>query len=35
MSPDEITLVVTIRKYNLLFTRFTSIVRGHSLRLLY
>jgi len=29
-SPNEITPVVTISKYNQLFTRFTSIVRGHS-----
>jgi len=28
-SPDEITLVVTVRKCNQLFTRFTSIVKGH------
>ena len=31
-SPDEITLVVTVRKHIQLFTRFTSIVRGHSPR---
>ena len=29
-SPDKI--IVTIKKYNQLFTRFTSIVRGHSPR---
>jgi len=31
-SPNEITLVVTIRKYNQVFTRFTSIVSDHSPR---
>jgi len=34
-SPDEITLVVAIRKYSQLFTRFTSIVRGHPPRSLH
>ena len=31
----EITLVVTVHKHNQLFTRFTSIVRGHSPRSLH
>jgi len=34
-SPDEITLVVTVSKHNQLFTRFTSIIRGHSPRSLH
>jgi len=32
---DEITLVVTIRKCDQLFTSFTSIIRGHSPRSLH
>ena len=34
-SPDEITLVVTVSKHNQLFTRFTSIIKGHSPRSLH
>ena len=34
-SPDEIILVVTVSKHNQLFTRFTSIIRGHSPRSLH